>query len=155
MFEYHYDVSEELKEIDDFSDDIIQSNIPTRYPIDGPKISITYYPSAINGLWYFSVHDNHALNHNKLSRISMYKPEYIICNDATIPMWILNKEEKETLYKILNMPISTFMTYMKPKPTTAWQFLIKTMNVILENFDLQLVPEDLPMPDYRLLPDKV
>ena len=88
--------------------------------------------------------------YEKTARISFLSPKYVIpsLNSETfadLENWTLSKRERETLTQVLK-------EYDPFAKKTNWQKLICCWNATLsEKSDFRL-PEDLPVPDYDLLP---
>lgn len=82
-------------------------------------------------------------NCNKMARISVFEPSYIICSDSTKNNWIMNAEEKMKLMNMLTDDV--------------WREILNQYKFQLEvwdNFSCNL-PEYISMPDYTKLPDQV
>lgn len=109
---------------------------------------IHLFPSTNNpDMGYFIVYPygyfDGIFNCNKMARISVFEPRYIICSDSTKNNWIMNVEEKMKLVNMLTDDV--------------WREILNQYKFQLEvwdNFSCNL-PEYIPMPDYTKLPDQV
>ncbi len=88
----------------------------------------------------------------KTVRISFLSPKYVIpsVNSIVVPRkqpkdWTLSKRERKELVQILK-------EYDPFAKKTNWQKLIRCWNGFLSEKSNSRLPEDLPMPDYDLLP---
>lgn len=109
---------------------------------------IHLFPSTNNpDMGYFIVYPygyfDDIFNCNKMARISVFEPSYIICSDSTKNNWIMNAEEKMKLMNMLTDDV--------------WREILNQYKFQLEvwdNFSCNL-PEYISMPDYTKLPDQV
>ena len=116
---------------------------------------IATMPTFDNDLCMFKVYRT-SLNNEFLSvtRISMKEPKYI---DSEYQNYILSKNDVQNLIKALSGP-GEFIPYRYTKenmPKSTWDLMIKELNHEY-SYDLnhELVPDNLPMPDYSLLPTR-
>lgn len=135
-----------VDEVPFYNFDFMRATNP--YSDDIFHIAIPYIQEK--GKEYFVVCD-HWSRHKctKCAKISFRSPKYV--KDWQIlgkKNWILTKEEKENLIEFL----STSVHNLLPR----WKDIICTYNSN-ENFEDESpdIPEDLPMPDYMKLPEKI
>lgn len=89
-----------------------------------------------------------------VARISMKEPKYIDCE---VDNYILSKEDiKEFIEALKSDRMSLPYRYDDEEyPYTTWQLIIEELNFIYKMIELnKLIPRDLPMPDYTLLPTR-
>lgn len=89
---------------------------------------------------YLLLFDNNVFYSTKCARISILNARYIRCNDSYLPEWILSKNEKDNLIKLLTS-------------NNNWKSIIEIFNEEIEyllDTDYRL-PEDLKIPDYMNL----
>ena len=111
------------------------------------KVSIMVYPDfSSNKRTYFKVFNGKTLhNSTKVATIMMDAPEYGLSQAFGKEAWILDEKEVEWLYNFLQSELEGF------SGETVWQRIIKGFNNETEYERDTLIPEDLPMPDYRML----
>lgn len=118
-------------------------------------IRIATMPTFDNDICMFKVYkttnDNNFIG---ISRISMLEPKYI---DSEYPNYLLSKKDIQTIIKALSCQ-GEFIPYrytIETFPKTAWELMIKELNhEYSREQNHELVPDNLPMPDYSLLPTR-
>ena len=97
---------------------------------------------------HFMLIDDEPPHTTKKIGISLFEPKYIkLPLERKEQDWILSADEKRELMKILNEQNGFRRKYRK---RTNWQAVLGDYNWELNE---QVVPEDLPMPDYMQLPE--
>ena len=97
---------------------------------------------------YFKFIPNKSIDFKSAARISFREPKYIVHYTR---QYKLNHDDKKALIRILSAP------YKKDKTISTWVATIREFNRIIiddiktKDSDKYLLPEDLPMPDYKKL----
>lgn len=97
---------------------------------------------------YFKFLPNRNINFKSAARISFKEPKYIVHYSR---QYVLNSNDKKALIRILSSP------YRKDDSISNWVAAIREFNRIIiddikaKNSDKYLLPEDLPIPDYKKL----
>ena len=116
-------------------------------------------PNTHNNKYFKYYNSSSYLKADKLSRISLLEPEYIVHKGSN---WVLTNKEKKELIEILNED-SDF------PGLTNWQRILGTYNFdnyflgitdwVSGNYNItdypNIFPLDYQMPDYTKLPDKI
>lgn len=111
------------------------------------KATIMVYPDcSSNKRTYFKIFNGTTIYEStKVATIMMDTPEYGLSQAFGKEAWILDEREVEWLYDFLQS---------KPKGfygETVWQRIIQGYNNEIEAVPGPTLPEDLPIPDYRML----
>ncbi len=85
----------------------------------------------------------------KSTRISFLEPKYEFGVSYDKSIWFLNENEKQVLYDFLKTPIewSSRVGIHNVWQAAIWAF----NNEVQADDDSRMLPEDLPIPDYRML----
>lgn len=87
---------------------------------------------------HFIIYDNNVHTSLRCNRISLYKSEFIKCNDSIKPEFYMDDIEKMVLYKfILN----------------NWDFIISKINNFYRICNIKYSIENIECPNYSTLPD--
>lgn len=80
----------------------------------------------------------------KMARISFLEPKYELGTSFNKSVWFLSEQEKSDLCVFLNQP--------KYSRDSVWHAIIAAFNnEVQADDDSRMLPENLPMPDYRRL----
>lgn len=80
----------------------------------------------------------------KCARISFLEPKYELGTSFNKSVWFLSEQEKSDLCAFLNQPKHSY--------DSIWRSIIAAFNnEVQADDDSRMLPEDLPMPDYRRL----
>ena len=102
---------------------------------------------------YFKVYNScEQRKATKVARICFYEPKYVIHhNDPdNCSTWFLNSTEIKNLISILKIQNNVGIRYQ-----STWEALINTFNSIVKsNHPEDIIPVNIPIPDYNLLSRK-
>lgn len=117
--------------------------------INKGKFSIWIFPSGQYP--HMNIYEGNITLSKKCSRVSLINPEYIFPKDCDIDNWILSKEEKDDLIKLLTSKNTT--NIFPGIASTIWECIIRGYNFELycRTGIQESIPYNQKMPDYMKL----
>lgn len=128
-------------------DDVFETVIALVYFNHEKRMILRVYPQ--DGIEpYFMLIDDEPAHTTKKIGISLFEPKYIeLPLERDEEKWILSEQEKRELMKIFGEKNGL---NRKDRKLENWRVILKDYNWELNE---DVVPEDLPIPDYMELPE--
>ena len=118
--------------------------------INKDDFSIWIFPTEQSP--HINIYEGSMTLSTKCCRLSLIEPKYLFTSDCDVEDWILTDEEKRRLIAILQSQNNT-IGFFGESSDTVWDYIIKLYNFqVYCNTGIKcILPEDLPIPDYRKL----